>query len=304
MKKLVFALLAIGLGQSIATADEASEAASEANAEILGRESQLLEQQQEALEREERPSGLDVRELLNPETDLPPATADCIELDRVRIEGASLLDEWELEVFEAPFIGECITPELATSVLAKATNFYISRGFITSRAYLPNQDLSDGVLTMMISEGVIEEIVAESEAEDFAVGPTLMAEPGDIVNIRDLEQAVDQLNKVPGNDVTMRVEPGEREDSSRVIFENAGKPGVAGRVSLDNSGSEGTGELVAGLSLRAGDLLDLSEVWSLSLRDALESEDRTSSSGSASVAFPIGYYTLRAGRSYSEYKTC
>ena len=306
MKRSTLSLAIAAMSASVpllaATQAEIDAAAQQAT-ELQSQQQQRLEQQRQSLDGAKAPSGLDVDALTSERVELPFAAGECIELDRLKVSGATLLDEWEVEVLEVPFLGKCITADLASSVLASATDFYISRGFITTRAYLPNQDLNDGVLQVYVAEGQVEEKRLMGDAKSMNLATTFLSGAGEPLTIRDLEQAVDQLNAVPGNDVTMSVLPGTQPQTSQVVFQNAGKPGVQGKVLLDNSGSEATGQNGVSVTLKAGNLLELGEVWTLSARESLSESKKDSESYSLDLRVPYGYNTFGAGISKSGYDT-
>lgn len=294
MKKLSFIISSIIASSVYAATDAEIDAANAAAEAARAQEEQRLDAQKQQLAEPKKPSGLDLESLRQPVPELAIPTGECYELDKLVVSGARVLDEWDLEVLEAPFIGECITPSLATAVLAETTDYYLSRGFITTRAYLPNQDLKDGVLEVFIGEGQVEETIVKSD-KPLKIENAFQPDPDLALNIRDLEQAVDQFNSVPGNDVKMAVQPGATPMSSQVVFENKGEPGFKGRITTDNSGSEATGERGVTLSVQAGDLLQANDVWSLNVRKSLGDKAKSSRSVSLDVKIPHGYNTYAAG---------
>jgi hemolysin activation/secretion protein len=298
MKKLhiLTASVLLSTGAHAVTPEQLGTAARESQ-NLTTQEQQRLEAERQRSEAQKAPSGRNLNVQGAAASQLRKADGKCPELKRIDFKGSKLIDEWELEVLEAPFLGYCITPELTAQVLSASTNFYLSRGFITSRAYLPNQNLQRGVLNIVISEGQVANVVVKGE-KPLNVGTVFQKDPDLGLNIRDLEQAVDQMNAVPGNSVVMAVMPGTQEQSSEVIFTNTGKPGLKGRASVDNTGLESTGVHGASLSLQAGNLLSLNEVWSVFARQSLGSNEKSSNSYNMSVKVPHGYNSY--GLSYSK----
>ena len=278
------------------------DAAARESQKLTGQEQQRLDAERLRLEGQKAPSGSNLSVQGAAPGKLLKADGTCPELKRITFKGSKLIDEWELEVLEAPFLGYCINPELTSQVLTAATNFYLSRGFITSRAYLPNQNLKQGVLDIVISEGQVAGVVVKSEKPVNV--DTAFAKDVDLgLIIRDLEQAVDQMNAVPGNKVVMALVPGSQEQTSQVVFTNSGKPGVKGSVSVDNTGTEATGVHGASLSLQAGDLLSLNDVWSVYARQSLGPKEKSSNSLNLDVKVPHGYNTYGFGYSKGGFDT-
>lgn len=303
MKKLNVLTIAVLLATGAhAITDQQVDAAARESQRLNNQEQQRQDAERQRRDGQKAPSGSNLNVQGASASKLRKADASCPELKRIAFKGSKLLDEWELEVFEAPFLGYCITPELTSQVLTSATNFYLARGFITSRAYLPNQNLKQGVLEVVISEGQVADVVTKSE-KPLTVGTAFAKDPDLGLNIRDLEQAVDQMNAVPGNKVAMAVLPGTQEQTSQVVFSNSGKPGVKGRVSLDNTGSEATGVHGASLTLQAGDLLSLNDVWSVYARQSIGPKEKSSDGFSLDVKVPHGYNTYGFGYSKGGFDT-
>lgn len=305
MKKAISLCVALSVTPAWAATQAEIDAAASQSDQEFGQQDQRSDVQRDALNPAEAPSGLDVQVEV---PDLPLATgATCIELESLAISGAAAMDEWDLEVLEAPFIGECISPDLASAVLATVTNHYLGRGFVTSRAYFPNQDLSQGVLSVVVGEGKVESALALAQPGVDASEPSMAgAFETDVdlpLNIRDLEQAVDQMNAVPGNAVTLKIKPGSTPETSQVVFENAGAPAFKGRISIDNAGSESTGKNGVTLSLQRGDLIAPNDLWSINLRESLGPDMRSSNSLSLDVTIPSGYTTYSAGHSDGGFNT-
>lgn len=94
--------------------------------------------------------------------------------------------------------------------LTQATNavsdWYISRGYITSRAFLTEQDLSSGVLTLTVLEGRLQQIRLEGVPQR-TLAMTFPGLEGKILNLRDIEQGMEQLNRVRQVPMEIEIQP-------------------------------------------------------------------------------------------------
>lgn len=303
MKKVSFLIMGLVVAPFAQSATQAEiDAAAQAQSVITGQEQQRTDIQKQQLQAPVVPSGIDLDKLVTPIGELPTENDRCLELEELKVTGSELLDEWEVEVLEVPFVGKCITAELASAVLASATDFHLKRGFITTRAYLPNQDLSRGVLEVYIAEGQVDKTDVLAEKTMY-VGSAYQIDKDLGLNIRDLEQAVDQLNAVPGNRVTMAIEPSPLPQSSNIVFQNQGAPAFKGRLSIDNSGGESTGKNGATLSAQTGNIFGINDVWYLNMRESLDGSDLSSQSANLDVKVPHGYNTYGAGYSEGGFNT-
>lgn len=175
--------------------------------------------------------------------------------------------------------------------MRETTNAYLQRGYVTSQAWLQEQDISRGVLTVSASEGRIESITQNGEQT-----PALkMAFPGlvgGVLNLRDIEQGMEQLNRLPSQQVTIDIQPGEQPGFSNVVLlRGATRAPVSFSFGADNSGqkSTGTGQMNAAFSL--DNPLRLADQWSLSAaRNNDFSPHHHSRSLNGSVTLPYGYW--------------
>lgn len=123
------------------------------------------------------------------------------------------------------------------------------------------------------------------------------------LNLRDLEQGLDQINRLRSVDVTADVAPGSVQGASRIILRsNAGQPHWGLDLSLDNLGSIATGRdrKVIGLSLDSP--LQLNDALNLGFSETLNHGPRFSRSNSLFYSVPYGYWTLSAFASHIEYR--
>lgn len=131
----------------------------------IDRQNQVIERQQlEQLRREQEralppvrpPGGADLGSEVAPARVAP--MAQCREIREIRIEGASLLRTDLRARVDADFAGRCLGTSELEQILGLVTKHYIDRGFVTTRAYLPAQDLATGILKVAVVEGRIESI--------------------------------------------------------------------------------------------------------------------------------------------------
>ena len=140
----------------------------------------------------------------------------------------------------------------------------LDKGFVTSQVYIPEQNLNAGTLQFMVMSGRVEGI---RYSDSSAHGPWRTAfpvHPGDILNIRDVEQGLEQMKRVSSQSVTMQLLPGTSVGTSIIELSIKQEKPVHGSISIDNSGLESTGvyqgSFTASLdqAFRANDTLTMS----------------------------------------------
>jgi len=234
----------------------------------------------------------------------------CVQIDSIAFIGATLLSDSEKAGLTGPFVGRCLSMNHINEVVRATTNLYIERGYVTTRAFVPAQDLASRRLEIRVVEGEVESIRLndDSPADRRRIA---MAFPSGIVGkplkLRDIEQGMDQLNRLPSGNAQLRIEPGEKVGSSRIVVTD--QPGRMWRfrVGLDNSGQKSTGEIKAFASVDKDNLLGLGDMLSLNLsgdaKALLDMSRLGSRSISAYYTVPFGYWNVTASAGVSEYHT-
>lgn len=254
---------------------------------ITQQQKTLLEQAQQ--QREALHNNVELPALPLPEP--AAAGAVCQPVRQIVFEGAEHLSWSVKESLARPYQGSCLTLEHINRLVRETTNAYLQRGYVTSQAWLQEQDISRGVLVVSVSEGRIESITQNGEQT-----PALkMAFPdlvGDVLNLRDIEQGMEQLNRLPSQQVTIDIQPGEQPGFSKVVLlRGASRAPVSFSFGADNSGqkSTGTGQMNAAFSM--DNPLRLADQWSLSAaRNNDFSPHHRSRSLNGSVTLPYGYW--------------
>ncbi|WP_338092939.1 POTRA domain-containing protein [Serratia liquefaciens] len=120
------------------------------------------------------------------------------------------------------------------------------------------------MLTISASEWRVESITLDGESK-LALGMAFPGMAGDVLSLRDIEQGMEQLNRLPSQQVSIDIQPGAHAGYSRVVLQRSSvRWPVAVSAGADNSGQKntGTGQMNAGVTL--DNPLHLAEQWSLS----------------------------------------
>jgi hemolysin activation/secretion protein len=162
-----------------------------------------------------------------------------------RIVGNTVFDASTLEAAVANLIGQLSLTEIQQAADEIAFH-YRERGYLLTRAYLPQQEIEEGIVTIAVLEGRYDEIATTGRARlsDKRAQRTLthaMCDRGDcsgeLVSRAPLERGLLLLNDTPGAQAAARLSPGEHTGSSTLSTQLAEDRLVSGYSQLDNSGS-------------------------------------------------------------------
>lgn len=243
-----------------------------------------------------------------PSTPALPAqvTADerCWPLSGTRIGGVTLLSSRELNEQLKPQIASCMGVGQINHLLATITRLYVDAGYIASRPYLVSAPAAGQSLDIRVDEGYVESIELQDQSLPVALGGAFPGMLGKPLNLRDLEQGLDQLNRLRSLDLTADIAPGSQPGASRIILRS--RSSAASRwalgMGLDNLGSASTGRDRDTLSLSLDSPLQLNDLLSINLSDTLNHGPRYSRNASLYYAIPYGYWTYSLFASHAEYR--
>ncbi|MBD1227406.1 ShlB/FhaC/HecB family hemolysin secretion/activation protein [Xenorhabdus griffiniae] len=218
----------------------------------------------------------------------------CVNINEILFQGAESLSISVQHTVTQPYVHRCVTLTELKQLVRAVTNAYITEGYITSQAYLPEQSLSDGKLRITVIEGRIDAIEIDGKPPRMAkmLFPGIV---GKILNLRDIEQGLEHLNRLASSRFTIEIKPGAQPGYSTVhIRQQARRFPGRGLISVDNSGQKGIGEYQASAGLVLDAPLGLGEQWSFSwLQDTDFRPAGHSRSLALSMSVPYGYWTAR-----------
>lgn len=288
---------------------------------------QSVQEAQQQLRLQQLQQQPDVRRDILPEQAapmLPQNEVPCFAVNRIELEGSesdrfqfALAQALQKTGFEA---GMCLGGRGINSIMTSAQNILIARGYTTTRILAAPQDLNEGRLVLTVVPGRIREIridtadTAHSHADRItSFQNEFPASPGDILNLRDLEQGLENLKRVPTADADIRIVPAQEPSESDVTVLWRQRT-VPFRVSLgaDDGGSRFTGKYQGSITLSADNPLGLSDLFYVSYNRDLghkasytDAQGRHTGSGTNGYnlhySVPFGYWQAFLSRSYYRY---
>ncbi|MBD2361338.1 ShlB/FhaC/HecB family hemolysin secretion/activation protein [Anabaena minutissima FACHB-250] len=95
-----------------------------------------------------------------PETS-PTPTSGNIQVEKIQVTGSSIFDAEIFNPITKPIEGRTVTLDELTKVADSITQLYLNQGYITSRAVLVDQKITNGVVEIRVIEGSLEKIIIE-----------------------------------------------------------------------------------------------------------------------------------------------
>ncbi|MDD2775951.1 MAG: ShlB/FhaC/HecB family hemolysin secretion/activation protein [Gallionella sp.] len=237
------------------------------------------------------------------EGDAAPDTTDAnavrILIKSVRVSGSRAYSEGELAAMLTDLLGEEHTLAEWEAGATRITAWYRQHGYVVARAYLPAQEIKDGVLRINVLEGEIGQVQINNQARLFdlyANDYVRKLQAGDALQAAPVDRTLLLLNDTPGiGSARASLQPGASVGTSDLIIELDPAVLYNANVELDNYGSRYTGEqrlggaLAFNSPLKRGDQLTLRALVS----------DQNMSYTRLAYQLPIGGDGLKVGWAYS-----
>lgn len=209
----------------------------------------------------------------------------------------------------------CFGGEGLGVLMKQIQNEIISRGYVTTRVVTEEQDLRGGKLVLTVIPGKVRNtIVADSgNVPRFTRLHALTAltfDSGDLLNIRDIEQSLENLKRVPTVEANIEILPSESDkaevgDSDLKISYNQAFP-FRLNLGLDDAGSTSTGKWQASSTLSIDNIFSANDLFYTSFTHSLKQKGddpgrRASKNFTLYYSVPFGYWNLAFSHNQSRY---
>ncbi|WP_343723032.1 ShlB/FhaC/HecB family hemolysin secretion/activation protein [Herbaspirillum seropedicae] len=283
-----------------------------AQADLSTQEFQRQQERERELRRQQE-RGPDVRlptQPSTPSTRIPEQETPCYPLQRIALRGEeSARFAWLLDGADADVAGRCLGVQGINAVMSRLQNAIVARGYVTTRVLAEPQDLNSGVLTLTILAGRVRHIRFAADADPRGTQwNALPVQPGQLLNLRDIEQGLENLKRVPTAEADIKIEPAQGEgalpgQSDLVISYRQAFP-LRLAVALDDSGSDATGKYQGSITVSFDNWWTLNDLFYASFNHDLGGGQpgvRGVSGYTVHYSVPLGYWSLGLTTSSSDY---
>ena len=179
----------------------------------------------------------------------------------------------------------------------------LDKGYVTSQVYIPEQNLNAGTLQFMVMPGRVEDIRYSASSAHGPWRTAFSVRSGDILNIRDVEQGLEQMKRVSSQSVIMKLLPGTAVGTSIIELSIKQDKPVHGSISFDNSGLESTGVYQGSFTTSFDQVFRANDTFTMSLSGDLSGSGSIKGTRAASLNYviPHGKDTFSLSFSKSRY---
>jgi len=140
-------------------------------------------------------------------------TGPCFSIQKILISPATILPSRPVDRLLASYQGRCLHAADLQALQQSLNSLALARGLVTTRVVIPEQNLSSGTLRLEVWPGFLEQARAPS-LRRRELDMVLPLRQGDLLNLRALEQGIDNLNRLASFQASVELLPGEKPGAS------------------------------------------------------------------------------------------
>ena len=199
----------------------------------------------------------DTTTTIKAKVDKSPMQDGKVYIRAVAVTNSQILSDMEIQSLTDTVIGKYVTFEDLEKLVVDFNYIYASKGYVTARAFLPPQTISDGVVKINLIEGTVGEITVSDNkytSENY-IEKRISAKKGNVFEIVELEQDILKFNKYnPGIKLKANLNKGKEVGTTDINIQAEEKFPFHVTALMDNAGRKTIGELRGGLMLQADSL--------------------------------------------------
>lgn len=272
------------------------------------------EREQQLRQKQEQNPNIKLQKPSLETTEIPIDETPCFQISDILVLDESKEFAWaidELKEYTNGVLPKCLGKNGVSAIMKKLQNIIIAKGYVTTRVSAKPQDLAKGVLELSIIAGRAKNIHVLQDAPYSRLFPVnvLPTKKGDIVNIYDIEQGLENLKRPPTVDADINFVPSTDKDSSagdsdiNITWKQPSP--VRFSASMDDGGGKSTGKYQGSATLSLDNMLGLSDLFYISLNKDLgggDSGTRGTKGSTVYFAIPYGYWFFSFDSSTSSYR--
>lgn len=207
-----------------------------------------------------------------------------------------------IDTYLANFNGQKIGVKGINELMQRINAEIVNRGYVTTRIYVEQQDLSGGKMFFTLMPGIISDIRFRKDTWGTWHNAVPMRK-GSLLNIRDIEQAVDNFNNVPNQNADIKIEPGPQEGQSDLVIDIERKKPWKVSLTVDNTGTKTTGKVQMSGALQLAQPFSANDIFYASWNeDATQSgEKKGTRANSFYYSVPFGNERISFSHSKNDY---
>ena len=213
---------------------------------------------QEKLETEKAPQQAEVQETIT------------FKLTKIEVGKSLALTDDELAGIINPYLDKDVTINDVYDIVGKINDLYNEKGYITCRAFLPQQTVIGGVVKLLLVEGTTGNttVIGNKNVKSKYITDRINLTEGELANIHDLNKDILLFNATNSTQLRIIMKAGEKPGTTDYELVAYEPENISWTTLIDNAGSYTSGQYRFGLFMNTkslsghGDNLSLGTILS------------------------------------------
>lgn len=214
------------------------------------------------------------------------------DIARFQVDGNTILTAETVQALVAPFVGKGKVYGDVQKALEALEGEFRRLGYGTVNVYVPEQELTSGVVRLVVSEGVVGKVSITgnqffNEENVRASLPNL--KEGTAPNMRQLSENIQLSNENPAKQVEVTLAVSEEEGKVNARVDVKEEDPSRFYITLDNTGNKATGYARIGVSYQNANLFNSDQVLTVAYTTAVDPPGRMKIGGWRALPWSEGY---------------
>lgn len=202
--------------------------------------------------------GVEVSEKMVMEEEVSPIDKGYkVMVNKISVTGVESINYEKVLAITMSYEGQELTLDQLHSIAEEISGLYADKGYVTSHAYIPEQDITEGYVEILVVEGKVGDVIVvgnERFGENIFRVDIEKRLQGEILDYTLLKGIVRELNSHPDRTVSVSLKPGEEKGFSDVVMHVEEDSLSSISIGFNRMGTELTGKERYSLNWRRSNL--------------------------------------------------
>ena len=227
-----------------------------------------------------------------------PVTGPTFFIKKIKLTGNTVISDERLMPLVDLGEGKDVNLSILNAIANEVAAVYATEGYLLVRVFVPNQEVKDATVEMVISEGRINKVLVQGNkklsTEKFQQRMKMVQEEP-VLREQTLERVLLELNELMGVKVRAVLKPGDLPGTSDLVMDVTESRPYTFSFDSDNFGSRFTGPVRFGLSMSYANIFTLGDQFATRWTRSEYGQD----SYTPFYTVPINSYGTRMKLSYT-----
>lgn len=227
-------------------------------------------------------------------------------LKELKITGTSIFTQEELKQAYESYIDKSITFKDLEDIADKIKSMYKKIGYLTTLTYIPEQQVAEGKVEIVVVEGRLGEVKVEGNrwVSRAFIEKQIHTKKNEVLNIFTLQRDLLRLNQNGDLEVKTVLAAGKEPGTTDIVLQVKDKFPYHAGTNTDNQGTRLVGKYRTGLSFRSsnlsgrGDSLFVTAIMSATSSGTFMSYAVPMDTRGTKIGFDATVFTMQIGKEY------